>query len=93
VFDRGSVTYRSDLKLGERYRDKTTGLQGHLVAVYFYEHACERGCLRYVDRDGNVQESSFDAPELVHVETGQAAVQQRTGGPERGGVRPSVARR
>ena len=44
-------TYESDLKLGERYRDNTTDVEGTLIAVHFYEHACERGTLRYLDGD------------------------------------------
>lgn len=93
MFDRGNENYRSDLKLGERYRDKTTGIEGHLVSVHFYEHACERGSLRYLDGDRNVQEASFDAPELVRVTTGEQARQQKTGGPARGtGARSAVQR-
>lgn len=76
-------SYKSDLKLGERYRDNTTGIEGTLIAVHFYEHACERGTLRYVDGDRNVQEVSFDAPELVAVKTGLTAVTDRPGGPAR----------
>jgi hypothetical protein len=83
VFDSGKHTYKSDLKLGEKYRDKTTGLEGHLIAIHLYEHACERGSLRYVDSQRNVQEVSFDAPELVLVKTGEPVRTTRTGGPER----------
>lgn len=83
MFDRGSNNYRSDLKLGERYRDKGTGVEGTLVALHFYEHACERGSLRFLNGQGEVIEHSFDAPELVHVETGRVALTARTGGPTR----------
>lgn len=83
MFDHGGQNYRSDLKLGQKYRDETTGVIGHLVSVHFYEHACERGTLRYVDGDQNVQEMSFDAPELVHVATKVRAVATKTGGPRR----------
>ncbi|HUR24020.1 MAG TPA: hypothetical protein VMZ73_09140 [Acidimicrobiales bacterium] len=83
MFDHGSQNYRSDLKLGQKYRDETTGVIGHLVSIHFYEHACERGTLRYVDGDQNVQEMSFDAPELVHVDTNVRAVVSKTGGPRR----------
>lgn len=83
MFDRGTQNYRSDLKLGEKYRDETTGIVGHLVSVHFYEHACERGTLRYLDQDQNVQEVSFDSPELVHVASNVRAVTDRTGGPRR----------
>lgn len=83
MFDNGNVSYKTDLELGTRYRDKTTDLEGHLVAIHFYEHACERGTLRYVNADGDVQEATFDAPELVSVVTGEAAKTNRTGGPGR----------
>ena len=83
MFDKGKHIYKSDLKLGERYRDQTTGLEGHLVAIHLYEHACERGTLRYVNGQQDVTEASFDAPELVHVPSGVAAKSDRTGGPNR----------
>lgn len=83
MFDTGKHTYKSDLKLGERYKDKTTGLEGHLVAIHLYEHACERGTLRYVNGQQDVTEATFDAPELVHVKTGEVATSKSTGGPDR----------
>lgn len=76
-------TYKSDLKLGEKYKDQTTGLIGHCTAIHFYEHACERATLRYVDHQGNVQEVGFDAPELIHIESGQVATASKPGGPAR----------
>lgn len=75
--------YISDLVLGEKYRDNTTGVEGVLICVHFYEHACERGTLRYLDRDHNVQEVTFDAPELVSVRTGERAMVSKPGGPAR----------
>lgn len=83
MFDEGEHEYRSDLRLGERYEDGTTGVQGTLVAVHFYEHACERGTLRYVNGQQEVVEAAFDAPELVHVDSGQRAESARPGGPAR----------
>ena len=94
MFDKGRETYRSDLVLGERYQDKGTGIMGKLVAIAFYEHACERGTLRYLDANQQMQEVSFDAPEMVHVASGVAATERKTGGPDRGGVsRSTPARR
>lgn len=88
-FDTGKNTYKSDLVLGERYKDKTTNIEGHLIGIHFYEHACERATLRYVDTQQRVQEISFDAPELVHVKSGVTATSTRTGGPARAeGRRP-----
>jgi hypothetical protein len=83
MFDRGKHTYKSDLKLGEKYRDRTTGLTGHCVSVHFFEHACERATLRYVDSQQNMREESFDAPELELVSTGEVARTTKTGGPAR----------
>lgn len=94
MFDQGRKTYRTDLVLGDDYRDKGTNISGKLVAIAFYEHACERGTLRYLDANRQVQEVSFDAPELVHTSTDAVARQQRTGGPDRGAMtRPAPARR
>lgn len=75
--------YETELKLGDRYKDSTTGIDGHLVAIHFYEHACVRGTLRYVDSMGNPQEVSFDAPEMVHVETDKPITADKPGGPKR----------
>lgn len=83
MFDRGSNNYRSDLKLGERYEDQKTGVSGHLTALHFYEHACERATLRFVNKDGEIIDSTFDAPELIHVESRKPVSSARPGGPER----------
>ncbi|HEY7823197.1 MAG TPA: hypothetical protein VIG24_10200 [Acidimicrobiia bacterium] len=87
-------SYKSDLVMGERYRDATTGIQGVLVGVHFFEHACERGTLRYVNKHDEVVEQSFDAPELVHVDTDKKAKADKPGGPARadGGTRPTGRR-
>lgn len=81
-FTRGSQQYRSDVMLGEKYREKNTGLEGTAVAVAFFEHACERVTLRYL-HDGDVKEAHFDAPELETVDTAETPVKQRSGGPAR----------
>lgn len=91
-FTKGSEHYRSDLILGEDYREKSTGLVGKAVALSFYEHACERVTLRYL-HDGDVKEASFDAPEVERVKTGATPVQQRSGGPTRSNGRRSEATR
>lgn len=91
-FTRGSETYKSDIVLGEQYREKSTGLIGKAVALYFFEHACERVSLRYI-HDGDVKDATFDAPEVEMVKTGKTPVQQKSGGPDRGdGRRPAVTR-
>lgn len=83
MFDNGENAYKSDLKLGERYRDQATGIEGVLTSIHFYQHACERGTIRYVNGQQDVIEASFDAPELVHIESGKTATTERKGGPAR----------
>jgi hypothetical protein len=92
IFDKGSETYRSDLVLGEQYREKSTGVEGKAVCIAFFEHACERVTLRYL-HDGDVKEASFDAPEVERVKTGRTPVQQATGGPARNDGRRGVISR
>jgi hypothetical protein len=82
MFDIGKENYRSDIKLGEKYRDDQTGIEGVATATSFFQHACERICLEYVV-EGKIQETYFDAPRLTHVVTGKIAVSERTGGPAR----------
>lgn len=92
IFDKGSETYKSDIVLGEQYREKSTGLVGKAVCIAFFEHACERVTLRYL-HDGDVKEASFDAPEVESVKTQRTPVQQKTGGPARNdGRRTGVTR-
>lgn len=91
-FTRGAENYRSDITLGEQYREKSTGLVGKAIALAFFEHACERVTLRYL-HDGDVKEASFDAPEVEAVRTGVTPVQQRSGGPARNDGRRGVTTR
>ena len=76
------MNYQSDIQLGERYRDTTTGVEGTAISVHFYKNACERVVLTYY-HDGEVKEFSFDAVDLVHIATQQQATSLRTGGPPR----------
>ena len=86
-------TYDSDLILGEKYRDNATGLVGTLTSIHFYQHACERATLRFLNGQGEVVESTFDAPELVRVKTQKAARASKPGGPARAdGSRAAVSR-
>lgn len=91
-FTKGSETYRSDVVLGEDYREKSTGLVGKAICIAFFEHACERVTLRYL-HDGDVKEASFDAPEVERVKTGVTPVQQKSGGPARADGRRGVMSR
>ncbi len=76
--------YESDIKLGEKYREPRSGIEGTATAISFYEFACERITLEtYNATKGEVMEYTFDAPRLVSVETGKAAEVTKTGGPDR----------
>lgn len=88
LFNQGTESYKSDIKIGERYRDEQTGVEGIVTGIYFYQHGCERVAMETV-KDGEIKEYSFDAPRLVHVPTATAVRAQRTGGPNKGGSRPS----
>lgn len=72
--------YESDIVLGEKYRDTQTGIEGTAVMIGFYQHACERVVIETVVA-GKIEEYGFDAPRMVHVETGQQAATEKTGGP------------
>lgn len=76
------VTHKSNIKLGEKYQDSFTGVKGTATAVTFYVHACERVTLEFI-KDGEVKYEAFDAPRLIHYETGAPVtlVEKKTGGP------------
>lgn len=83
--------YQSDIKLGEKYRDEQTGIEGTATAIYFFQHACERVCIEFVHPQRGLTEHSFDSPRLVHIESGKKTRSDRPGGPARENqVRPSV---
>lgn len=77
----------ADIKLGEKYRDQTTGFEGVAVGRHEYLHGCTRITLQALQA-GEIKEFSFDAPALVAVETEQQFSSKRTGGP-----RPTPAAR
>jgi len=81
-FSTGKQNYRSDIVLGDRYRDKDTGIEGVAVAVSFFRGACERVVLKRLV-DDKISEMAFDATELVHIETGKTPEVEKTGGPDR----------
>lgn len=84
-----STKLKTDIILGDRYSDPLTGFEGVATALSFYLHACERVSLEYV-KDGTIKYESFDAPRLVHIETGKQPKTKRTGGP--GGNEPELNR-
>lgn len=91
-FTQGSEKYRSDITLGERYRDTQTGIEGVATSLHFYQHACERVTLEAVSgKTGELIEYAFDAPRVVAVAAPDVAIaQQRTGGPARAGETRAV---
>lgn len=88
-----STKFKSDIKMGERYRDPLTGFEGVATGVTFYLHACERVTLEYV-KDGEIKYESFDSPRVEHIPTGKQPETTRTGGPgDAAKPNPSAVRR
>ena len=87
--------FETDIVLGVLYRDTQTGLEGTASSIHFFQHACERVCLEYINDDKDLKEAYFDAGRLERVETGKVAKVEKPGGPERGDsrARASLARR
>lgn len=71
------------IEFGRKYRDPASGFEGEVQALYFFKHGCLRVSLRGVNRTtGEPAEFTFDAPELVEVETEKPVpAGRRTGGP------------
>lgn len=76
------TSYTSDIVLGRKYRHGTTGLEGAAESVHFYKNSCERVVLIYL-HDGEIKEASFDAVDLVDVESSKPAESKKSGGPAR----------
>lgn len=78
--------YETDIVLGEKYRDTQTGYEGVATGIHFYQHGCERATLEAFDENRkNIQELSFDAPRLQHIDSGKIAETPTPGGPARAG--------
>lgn len=86
----GKQKYETDIRLGRRYIDPQTGIEGVATGVQFYQYGCERVTLEVVVA-GKIEEYGFDAPRLVSVDTGERAKATRSGGPG-GGVRSVPSR-
>ncbi|HUW00818.1 MAG TPA: hypothetical protein VMW08_00565 [Acidimicrobiales bacterium] len=71
------------IEWGVRYRDPASGFEGEPTGLYFFKHGCLRVALRGVNRTtGEPAEFTFDAPELVAVETAEPVpAGSRNGGP------------
>lgn len=83
--------YLTDIKLGEKYRETQTGIEGTAVSLHFYQYGCERCGIELVV-NGEVKEYTFDVPRLVHIATNQRAKTPRTGGPREDPPRTGAAR-
>jgi hypothetical protein len=84
--DKKKSSFDTDIVLGQKYRNKHTGFIGTAIAVYFYEHACERVCLTGMNGHGEVVEYVFDALEVETVATA------KTGGPHDRSAAPETPR-
>lgn len=77
--------------LGEKYRDRQTGLEGHAVARVEFQYGCDRVTLEVLKPDKTLEELTFDAPRLERYdETGKPI---STDDDTPGGPRSSPARR
>jgi hypothetical protein len=77
------TTFRTELKLGERYRDINTGFEGTCSSITFFAHGCERLALKGMNNQGDIVEYAFDAPEVESVTTAKPirVIEAKTGGP------------
>ena len=55
--------YETHVKLGEKYKDEQTGIEGIAVTVSFFQHGCTRVTLEWVEGK-DVSGMGFDAPRL-----------------------------
>jgi hypothetical protein len=76
------TTYKSDIVLGDTYRDDQTGFVGVATAAYFFQYGCERIQVEAFDKTTqNIRTNTFDAPRLTNMVTGKKATVDRNGGP------------
>jgi len=77
------------IKLGKKYKDKVTGIEGIATAVTEYEFGCRRIVLEKLGKDENknqiIMEYTFDEQRLVPKTKSKT---KRPGGP--GGSIPSM---
>ena len=59
------TTFKTNIVLGDRYRDDQTRIEGIAASIHFYQFACERVTLECIKADGDLQELTFDAPRLT----------------------------
>jgi hypothetical protein len=74
-----ATLYKSDIKVGKRYVDDQTSLEGIVTSLVFFQHGCERACLEVVDGK-DIKEVYFDVGRLTEVDTGKKAFARDPGG-------------
>lgn len=85
------LAYKSDIVMGEKYKDTITGFEGVATSVTFFLNACERVGLEGFDEERKkVLVEIFDAPRLVHIATGVQATTEKTGGDRDVASRPGA---
>lgn len=80
MFGKSKTKDESEVKLGERYKDKVTGFEGIATARYEFLHGCTRINLEGEAQDGEAKSEAFDAPRLVEVDSGDEITSKKTGG-------------
>lgn len=83
------------INIGDRVKDKITGLTGIVVSRHDYLHGCARFCIQpEILHEGKpVEQSTFDELQLDLVEAGVIQVGGRDkGGPRQEPSRPAVPR-
>lgn len=69
-------------KLGKKYRDKITGIEGVATSVSEFLYGCRRIGLTTTNADGDVKDWVFDEPGLEEVKDSKRVTpKQDTGGP------------
>lgn len=71
------------VKLGEKYRDSITGVEGIATARVEYLYGCVRIDLEGIDKDGQPKANIFDEQRLVAVATEQPVKVTATSGGDR----------
>jgi hypothetical protein len=80
---------RQKLELGDTFRDRLSGWEGHAIARYEYVSGCVQYCLERLDKDGKREHETFDEQRLEKVKVNAKTRVHRTGADT---VPPSPAR-
>lgn len=61
------MNYKTEIKLGETYRDRVSDWEGIATAVYFYMNGCVRVTIDGSDENGKPKGFVFDEVQLEHL--------------------------